>query len=244
MVEQQTVVKKAARALAKCSLVGPYGHCLIRLNASELLVCAAKPVGTIAIGEDGTTVPIHRPLPEGVLREVSVSAADLLTPFRCRGCMPCSAAERDDDVGARASTRNSTRIQSIFPSTTGVLVVDCLRSDEIAAGVAAAPELQGGSIPRANGAVVASVDIKQAVKLAWFLEDMCRIELGILATGEGNKSPLLTFEETSGRSEWRGRAAKRMRDYLTAGDRVKNTERQKRRARLDRKQRRGCVRAL
>ena len=62
MQSQQVIVRKAARALAKCGLVGPYGHCSIRLNASELLVCAAKPMGTIAIGEDGTIVPIHSTL--------------------------------------------------------------------------------------------------------------------------------------------------------------------------------------
>jgi HCOMODA/2-hydroxy-3-carboxy-muconic semialdehyde decarboxylase len=60
--------------------------------------------------------------------------------------------------------------------------------------------------------------MKQAVTLAWFLEDMCRIELGIMATGEANKSPLLTAEEAAGRSEWSGRVAERMWDYLTTGD--------------------------
>ena len=93
-----------------------------------------------------------------------------------------------------------------------------MRSDEIASGVAVALGLQGGIILRANGAVVAGADMKQAVTLAWFLEDMCRIELGVLATGEANKSPLLTAEEACGRSEWGGRVAERMWDYLTAGD--------------------------
>ena len=93
-----------------------------------------------------------------------------------------------------------------------------MRSDEIAAGVAAELGLQGGIILRAYGAVVAGADMKQAVTLAWFLEDMCRIELGVMATGEANTSPLLTAEEAAGRSEWSGRVAERMWDYLTAGD--------------------------
>jgi HCOMODA/2-hydroxy-3-carboxy-muconic semialdehyde decarboxylase len=75
-----------------------------------------------------------------------------------------------------------------------------------------------GVILRANGAVVAGANIKQAVTLAWFLEDMCRIELGVLAAGESATGPLLSAEDASKRSEWSGRVAERMWDYLTAGD--------------------------
>lgn len=219
MLDQQIIVRKAARALAKCGLVGPYGHCSIRLNATELLVCAAKPMGTIAVGENGTTVPIHGPLPEGVLGEVRVHQqiyqrrADVGAVCRVLppNVMTMSALGRAPEVrhgfGAFFYPRPA------FWSSTALM-----RSDEIASGVAVALGLQGGIILRANGAVVAGADMKQAVTLAWFLEDMCRIELGILATGEANKSPLLTAEEACGRSEWGGRVAERMWDYLTAGD--------------------------
>jgi len=213
MLDQQIIVRKAARALAKCGLVGPYGHCSIRLNATELLVCAAKPMSTIAVGEDGMIVPIHGPLPEGVLGEVRVHQqiyklrADVGAVCRVLppNVMMMSALGRAPEVrhgfGAFFYPRPA------FWSSTALM-----RSDEIALG------LQGGIILRANGAVVAGADMKQAVTLAWFLEDMCRIELGILATGEANKSPLFTIEEASGRNEWGGRVAERMWDYLTAGD--------------------------
>src|SRR5690606_6356577 len=47
-----------------------YGHVSARLDEESFLVCAAKPMGLIARGEDGTIVPIDGPLPEGVLGEV------------------------------------------------------------------------------------------------------------------------------------------------------------------------------
>ncbi len=60
--------------------------------------------------------------------------------------------------------------------------------------------------------------MKQAVTLAWFLEDMCRLELSVLATGEAQLAPLLTEAEAGKRSEWAGRVAERMWDFLTDGD--------------------------
>ncbi len=72
MDAQQLAVRKAARALVRAGLVGPYGHCSVRISQSQLLVCAAKPMGTILAGEAGALVPIDGALPEGVLGEVRV----------------------------------------------------------------------------------------------------------------------------------------------------------------------------
>ena len=68
-------VRLAARALARAGLVHAYGHCSARIDDRYLLVCAAKPMGTIAAGEAGTIVPIIGTLPEGVLGEVRAHQA-------------------------------------------------------------------------------------------------------------------------------------------------------------------------
>src|SRR5213080_1337078 len=68
----EVVVRKAARALARAGLVGAYGHCSVRLNNNELLVCTSKAMGTILPTDLGTVVPIVGALPDGVLGEVRV----------------------------------------------------------------------------------------------------------------------------------------------------------------------------
>lgn len=219
MIDSQIMVRKAARALANCGLVGAYGHCSMRLDSQELLVCAAKPMGTIKPGEDGTIVPIYGSLPDGVLGEVRVhqqiyqrrkdvgAVCRVLPPQVMAMSVLGRAPEVRHGFGAFFYPR-----PAFWPST------ELMRSEDIAAGVAQMLGNQNGIILRANGAVVAGVDMKQAVTLAWFLEDMCRIELGVLATGEAKIAPVLTDIEASKRDDWGGRVAERMWDYLTAGD--------------------------
>ena len=176
-------------------------------------------MGTFAPGEDGNDVPISGALPEGVLGEVRVHQ---------------QIYQRRPDVGAvcRVLPPNVMLMSALgrapevrhgfgaffYPRPAYWESPALMRSDEVAGGVAAAMGRLSGVILRANGAVVAGADIKQAVTLAWFLEDMCRIELGVLASGEIATSPVLSAEEASKRSEWSGRVAERMWDYLTFGD--------------------------
>src|SRR5712664_1942601 len=70
MEQQQIIVRKMARALARGGLVTAFGHCSVRLDEQSFLVCAAKPMGIIKPGEAGTVVSTDAPLPEGVLGEV------------------------------------------------------------------------------------------------------------------------------------------------------------------------------
>ena len=70
MEQQQIIVRKMARALARAGLVTAFGHCSVRLDEKSFLVCAAKPMGIIKPGEPGTVVSTDAPLPEGVLGEV------------------------------------------------------------------------------------------------------------------------------------------------------------------------------
>lgn len=68
----QSRVRIAARALARHGLVHAYGHCSERIDAGSFLVCAAKPMGLIGVGEPGVVVAIDGPLPDGVLGEVRI----------------------------------------------------------------------------------------------------------------------------------------------------------------------------
>ena len=63
-------VRLAARALARHNLVHAYGHVSARLDHKRFLVCAAKPMGTIKVNENGSVVEINKPLPKEVLGEV------------------------------------------------------------------------------------------------------------------------------------------------------------------------------
>ena len=54
MEQQQIVVRKMARALARAGLVTAFGHCSVRLDEKSFLVCAPKPMGIIKPGESGT----------------------------------------------------------------------------------------------------------------------------------------------------------------------------------------------
>ncbi|MFT4226743.1 class II aldolase/adducin family protein, partial [Micropruina sp.] len=68
----QRLVRLAARATGRHGLAHAYGHCSQRLDEDRFLVCAARPMGLVAVGEPGTVVPVHGPLPEGVLGEVRI----------------------------------------------------------------------------------------------------------------------------------------------------------------------------
>ena len=87
-----------------------------------------------------------------------------------------------------------------------------MRDDAIAAEVAQAMGDSRGIILRGNGAVTAAADIKQALCLAWFLEDMSRLELAVLSSGQAEQAPVYTAEEALGRSTWAGQVAERAWD--------------------------------
>lgn len=65
-------VRIVSRALGRHDLVTAWGHCSARIDDHRFLVCAAKPMGLIAPGDDGVVVDINGPLPDGVLGEVRI----------------------------------------------------------------------------------------------------------------------------------------------------------------------------
>ena len=212
-------VRLAARALARGALVHAYGHCSARLDAERFIVCAAKPMGTIAAGEAGTVVPVDGSLPEGVLGEVRIHQA---------------IYRRRPDIGAVCRIMApQTMLLSVMRRTPkprhgfGAYFAPCpplwedprlLRDDAMAARLA---EMMGDGkaiVMRANGAVVAGVDLVEAVALSWFLEEAARVETGLIQCGADGAETMLTPDEVKARQVTAGRVYERMWEYLTHGD--------------------------
>ena len=57
----QRQLRIAARAFARHGLAHAYGHCSVRIDERHFLVCAARPMGLIALGEPGVVVPVNGP---------------------------------------------------------------------------------------------------------------------------------------------------------------------------------------
>ncbi|MDR6858688.1 class II aldolase/adducin family protein [Variovorax guangxiensis] len=215
----EVTVRKAARALARAGLVGAYGHCSVRLSDQEMLVCASKAMGTILRTDVGTVVPIIGVLPEGVLGEVRVHQHI----YRNRADVGaiCRVFPRDvlnmSVLGEAPECRHG--LSAFFhPRPAYWNDAQLMRTDELAAGVATTLGRGAGIILRGNGAVTAAATMQQAIALCVFLEDMCRIELSLRATGEAGRAPLLTTAEAIKRADWHGRVEQRMWDHLTFGD--------------------------
>lgn len=217
--QAEVTVRKAARALARAGLVGAYGHCSVRLSDDELLVCASKAMGTIGPADPGIVVPIVGPLPEGVLGEVRVHQQI----YRKRSDVGaiCRVFPRDvltiSVLGQLPECRHGL---SAFFHPRPAFWDDprLMRTDELAAGVVEALGSGAGIIMRGNGAVVAARNMQQAIALCVYLEDMCRIELAVRASGELETARRLSDDEAVKRADWNGRVEQRMWDHLTFGD--------------------------
>jgi HCOMODA/2-hydroxy-3-carboxy-muconic semialdehyde decarboxylase len=212
-------VRKAARALARAGLSTAFGHCSVRLTADSFLVCRAGALSTIQAGETGSVVPIEGPLPAGVLGEVRVHqqiyARRSSVGAICRFISP--------QVSAVSALGRAPRIRHGFGAMFAPEVrywgdIRLMRDDSVAATVAEAMEDSPAIVLRGNGAVTVGATIEQALALAWFLEDMARVELAVLASGMADQAPVLSAEEAFGRSSWAGQVAERAWDHLTFGD--------------------------
>jgi HCOMODA/2-hydroxy-3-carboxy-muconic semialdehyde decarboxylase len=219
LAQKQIEVRQAARALSRAGLVDAYGHCSARLDADTFLVCKAGPMGLISPGENGTVCPVEGPLPDGVLGEVRVHQQIYQkrddAGAVCRVIPPQVMAM--SVLGRPPKARHGFGA-FFYPSPAFWNDPVLMRSDAVAASVADTLGHANGIILRGNGAVVVGADIQQAVTLTWFLEDMCRVELAVLAAGEADRAPLLTEAEATHRADWAGQVAERMWSYLTYGD--------------------------
>jgi HCOMODA/2-hydroxy-3-carboxy-muconic semialdehyde decarboxylase len=220
--EAQVLVRRAARALGRAGLAHAYGHCSSRLDAGHFLVCAARPMGLIAPGEDGEVVPVDGPLPEGVLGEVRIHQHI----YRNR-----------PDVGGivrsmppKTMSLSTMRLTPKVRHGTGSYFAPCaplwddpqlIRSEEQAVGVAAKLAGNRAVVMRGNGVVTAGATLEEAVVFTWYLEDAARVELDVLAArgvnGAGSEA-LFSADEAKMRAVGTGRIYERMWEYLTHGD--------------------------
>ena len=216
---QQTELRIAARALARGGLVHAYGHCSLRLDPSSLLVCAAKPMGTILPGDAGTVVPIAGPLPEGVLGEVRLHQAI----YRARPKVNAICRIMPPQTGALALLRRTPRPRHGFGAYFAPqpplwddprLLRDDALAEKLATQLGTAPAI----VMRANGAVVVGVSLVDAVALSWFLEEAARVENDLLRMNQDGDHTLLTAEEITARQVTGGRVYERMWEYLSYGD--------------------------
>ena len=212
-------VRKAARAMARAGLSTAFGHCSVRLDADSFLVCRAGALSTIQPGEAGSVVPIKGSLPGGVLGEVRVHQQI----YKKRAGIGAVCRFISPSVMAISALGRAPRIRhglgAMFaPEVHFWSDIRLMRDDDIATAVADAMGDAPGIMLSGNGAVTAGATIEQALALAWFLEDMARVELAVLASGLVDQAPVYTAEEALGRASWAGQVAERVWDHLTAGD--------------------------
>lgn len=215
---RQVLVRQAARGLARFGLVGPFGHCSLRLDADSFLVCTGKPMGLITPTDMGATVPVVGPLPAGVLGEVRahqrIYASRPEVNGICRVFPP-----KVNSLSAMGLTPKVRHGFSCYFAPQPPLWEDpqLLRNDERAEGVARTLGVANAIVLRGNGAIVVADGLQKAVTLAFFLEDSARVELDLLSA-RFDGPVMLETEAAQLRATWEGRVWERMWDYVTADD--------------------------
>jgi HCOMODA/2-hydroxy-3-carboxy-muconic semialdehyde decarboxylase len=215
----QIDVRKAARAMASAGLSTAFGHCSVRLDADSFLVCRAGALSTIKPAEDGSVVPVNGNLPQGVLGEVRIHQQI----YTRRPEIGAVCRFSSPNVIAVSALGRAPKMRHVFGAMFAPEVkysddIRLMRDDAIAAEVAHVMGDSPGIVMRGIGAVTAGADIKQALCLAWFLEDMSRLELAVLSSGQADQAPVYTADEALGLSGWGGQVAERAWDHLTALD--------------------------
>jgi HCOMODA/2-hydroxy-3-carboxy-muconic semialdehyde decarboxylase len=211
-------VRIAARALARAGLVHAYGHCSARIDATRFLVCPAMPMGLTPVGAACTEVAVAGPLPEGVLGEVRLhqriyaSRPDAGGVVRFMGpqMMALAALSRVPQMRHGFGTYFAPRV-GFWDD------IQLIRDDARADRAIAAMGESAGLIMRGNGAVTTGRSLEEAVVLAWYLEDACRVELVALQSGLAD-APVIPPDQAAQRATRAGGIVERMWDHLTAGD--------------------------
>lgn len=217
--DQQRRVRMAARALARAGLVTAFGHCSLRLNDSEFLVCKGKAMGLITREEDGEVVAVDRPLPEGVLGEVRMHQAI----YRRRSDVQGISRFMSPQVLALAAMGLAPAARHgfsafFYPRAPYYPHTDLIRQDALADQVATTLGDAPAIVVSINGAVTAGDSLEQSVALAWFLEDAARVELAALAAGRSEQTVFKDAQQARARATWSGGILDRAWDFLTDGD--------------------------
>lgn len=218
-MDLQRDLRVSARTLARHGLVHAYGHVSVRLDAERFLVCAARPMSLIGVGEEGTVVPVAGALPEGVLGEVRIHQQI----YARRPDVQALARTMPPALMALGTARRTPRARHGFGTYfgTGAALWDepqLLRDDAAAAALAETLGQGAAIVMRGNGTVVAANSLMKAVVLTWYLEDAARLELAVLGAGLEHESAILDDAERTRRATSAGLIFERMWDYLTAGD--------------------------
>lgn len=215
----QTKVRMAARAIGRANLAHAYGHCSARIDEESFLVCAPRPMGLIAPGEDGDRVSVNGPLPEGVLGEVRVHQQIYAARSDVKGiCRVMPPSVMSLSVMRRTPQPRHGFGAYFAPAPPLWDDPQLLRSDAQAQALATLLGDASAVVMRGNGAVVVGSSLEKAVVLTWYLEDAARVELAVLAAGAFDEAVCLTNDEADRRATDKGRIFERMWEYLTAGD--------------------------
>ncbi|PCH95555.1 MAG: class II aldolase [Rhodobacteraceae bacterium] len=218
MEDLARITRIAARALGRAGLVHAYGHCSARLDNDSFLVCPSVPMEHVQIGQTCPIVPVAGALPEGVLGEVRLhqqiysrrAQAGGVVRFMGPNMMALAALGRVPEIRHGFGTYFTPRV-GLWQD------IQLVRDDDRASGVIDAMGDSAGVMMRGNGAVVTAATLPEAVGLAWYLEDMCRIELAALSTGL-SQAPTISNSQAEERATRQGRIFERMWDYLSYGD--------------------------
>lgn len=211
-------VRIAARALGRAGLVHAYGHCSARVDEDRFLVCPSVPMALVRPGDTCAQVPVTGPLPDGVLGEVRLHQRLYALRPETRGVVRFMGP----NVMALAALNRVPEMRHGFGTYFAPRVglwsdIQLVRDDQKADGAIAAMGESRGLIMRGNGAVVAGDTLEEAVGLAWYLEDACRVELAALSA-KTTDAPLIPLAEAQARATRSGQIFERMWDYLTEGD--------------------------
>ncbi len=215
----QIRVRKAARALGRHGLGHAFGHISARLDADSFLVCAAKPMGNILPGEDGTVVRVDGPLPDGVLGEVRCHQQIYRRRADVNGICRTFLSELMTLSTMRLTPRPRHGFGAYFaprpPLWDDPLL---LRNDDAASRLADQLGDSRAIVLRGNGVILTGATVEESIVMTFFLEEAAKTELTVLAIG-GNAEPVvLPDEQAAARAVSSGRVFERMWDYLTFGD--------------------------
>lgn len=217
--DDERTLRMAARAFGRAGLAHAYGHCSVRIDSETFLVCAARPMGLIGVGEPGTVVNVHGELPQGVLGEVRLHQYI----YQANPAINAVARTMPPKVMSLSTLGRTPRVLhgmgSYFsPGTPLWNDPQLIRSDEKARAVIETMGNHPAVVMRGNGLVVAADSLEAVVTLTWYLEDAARIELDVLPLA-GRFEPIeLDAREADMRATRAGRVFERMWEYLTAGD--------------------------
>lgn len=218
MKDLERLLRVAGRAVGRAGLAHAYGHCSLRVDAQHYLVSPSKPLGLAEPGEPCHLLSIDDPIPDHVLGEVRIHREI----YRRRpdvGGIVRSMPPNVMTLAAHGVTPVPRHGFGSYFHPAPALWDDpqLLRSDEAAARLADQLGPGNAILMRGNGAVVAGEDIRQAVVLTWYLEDMARVDLAGRMAGLDGAAPL-DADACARRATWKGAIAERMFHYLSDGD--------------------------